>query len=91
MSRTEQINARHWKVGGGATVYPEQCVCGLAWPCDAAYLLARVAELEGAMSNLLEWAVPAAYGRVSERFDEALDGGREVIGWEPGDAEEEKA
>lgn len=47
--RVELIKAMHRPVGGNATLPHRLCACGAAWPCDAAYLLARVAELEAAI------------------------------------------
>ncbi len=47
------IRARHWKVGGRGTAYPEQCVCGLAWPCDAGRLVAEVERLQKGLRAIL--------------------------------------
>lgn len=47
------IRARHWKVGGRGTAYPEQCVCGLAWPCDAGRLVAEVERLQEGLRAIL--------------------------------------
>lgn len=53
-ARMDAIRARHWRVGGRGTIYPEQCVCGLAWPCDAAFLLAEVERLRGRRNHWVE-------------------------------------
>lgn len=66
----EEIKARHWKVGGRGTVYPEQCVCGLMWPCDTAVALARIEELEKVVEAAREvWRLyggPANYPLIAE-------------------------
>ena len=49
-----EIKARHWKIGGRGTVYPEQCVCGLMWPCDAGRLLAEVERLQEGLRAILK-------------------------------------
>lgn len=54
MGELDAIRVRHWKVGGKGTIYPEQCVCGLAWPCDAASLLAEIERLRKAIQTVLD-------------------------------------
>ena len=48
--RLEEINSRHWKVGVARTVYPGQCACGLAWPCDTAVAVAEAERLRSESS-----------------------------------------